>query len=171
MYCNCFKLKIKLGFRYLSPKIRGFQIVFKIGTKIRILSLCVLCILNSRLEKIEAAKLPLWVDYGQYTTQVLTTHEHNWHWSDQEAPSSLIRPPGNRQDLWQSHSSTLERRSSVACSLCSSNCICFKYWSCIDWTTSCNPRNSPHVGHAKSLVEGHWSLWPLGPGTTNKFWM
>ena len=26
------------------------------------------CILKSRLEKIEAAKLPLWVDYGQYTT-------------------------------------------------------------------------------------------------------
>ena len=80
IFCNFFLVKNQAGFSiYLSPKIRGFQIDFKIGTKIRILTLCVLCILNSRLEKIEAAKLPLWVDYGQYTTQVLTTHEHNWH--------------------------------------------------------------------------------------------
>ena len=29
----------------------------------------------------------------------LTTHEHNWHPSDQDAPSSRIIPPGNWQDL------------------------------------------------------------------------
>ena len=53
---------------------------------------------------------------GIANISLLTTHEHSWHPSAHEAPSSRMIPPGKRQDFVQSHPSNFSTLSSVVSS-------------------------------------------------------